>query len=321
MAIYVVTSTKPVERNPDLVILNTKSFDGGPKLKQLMKDRYSFYKMKRSGEVSFNGGHSIHRALLVSINPSFDDITRNLSVANKWYKNIFKYAISKKIESIELSLLLSNPESLILEELELFLKLASRYVRDYNISIGLLVPSSKVVEDNFELFNKYHVYICKTNSDTAKHYKVEKKEPDFDIRYSVVMDVNRTPIMRKASPKPFPVDEESFIDKLFRYLEKSNKSNAEVYTKGLVSKQVFSNAINPNKGTPNKTTIICLIVGMELCLDDALDLLNSAGYTLSSSIPLDCIVKKYIQEKHFSIYDLNEELDTYGIRPIGNIER
>lgn len=56
---------------------------------------------------------------------------------------------------------------------------------------------------------------------------------------------------------------------------------------------------------------------MELCLDDALDLLNAAGYTLSNSLKSDFIIKKHITDKEFSIELINEDLDKYGLTMLG----
>ncbi|MCR5491394.1 MAG: hypothetical protein K6F32_04630 [Bacilli bacterium] len=100
-------------------------------------------------------------------------------------------------------------------------------------------------------------------------------------------------------------------------MQKSKKTNVEIYTGGGITRQVFSKIISSEDYEPKKGTIICLIVGMELCLDDALDLLNAAGFTLSHSIVGDCIVEDFIKKGEFDLNSINLALDEYGVPPLG----
>ncbi len=80
---------------------------------------------------------------------------------------------------------------------------------------------------------------------------------------------------------------------------------------------MFSKILGSKKYTPKKETICCLIVGMELCLDDAIDLLDSAGYTLTNSLLFDVIFKENIIEKQYDIDIINIHLDENGLAPLG----
>ena len=93
------------------------------------------------------------------------------------------------------------------------------------------------------------------------------------------------------------------------FLIESGKSNVEVYTKGGISRQVFSKIISTPNFIPRKDTIISLIIGMELCYSDAIELLNSAGYTLSRSLVFDSVIIKYLKKRIYDLDIINDELN------------
>ena len=63
---------------------------------------------------------------------------------------------------------------------------------------------------------------------------------------------------------------------------------------------------------PNKDISIQLCIGLKLNIDDSLDLLKKAGYSLSNSIKRDLVVKYFIENRIYNIDELNlvlEELE------------
>lgn len=105
-----------------------------------------------------------------------------------------------------------------------------------------------------------------------------------------------------------PTPDKSFREKLIQYINRSGKSNADIYKCAGITKQVYSKIISSESYEPKKATIICLIIGLKLDMDDALDLLNAAGYTLSRSKVLDLVIIDAIESKQYDIIKINESL-------------
>ena len=59
---------------------------------------------------------------------------------------------------------------------------------------------------------------------------------------------------------------------------------------------------------PQKKTAIALAISLELTIDDTLDLLKTAGYTLSSSHKFDMIIQYFIVNQNYNIFEINEAL-------------
>lgn len=111
--------------------------------------------------------------------------------------------------------------------------------------------------------------------------------------------------------------EKSFREKLIQYINRSGRANADIYNAAGISKQVFSKIISSDDYEPKKSTILCLIIGLRMDMDDALDLLNAAGYTLSKSIITDVVIRSAIESKDYDMNAINIELVERGRPAIG----
>ena len=224
------------------------------------------------------------------------EITFNGSV----YPNILIIAEKENINEFEILL----PFDIDEKELTPILKMLSNYLLDKDIVIGLICQNSGFLASYQELFNHFGVSFY---SGKSKEIVFEK---EIHKVYKKTGTVHSFGIDACAYPDAcsIPLLDESFFDKLIRFLNESNKTNKEVYTKGGITRQLFSKIISRKSGIPTKNTIICLIIGMELCYKDAQELLLSAGYALSKSILFDSIVMKYLKAGIYDLERINDEL-------------
>ena len=79
-------------------------------------------------------------------------------------------------------------------------------------------------------------------------------------------------------------------------------------------KKLFSKIYSGNH--PSKKTAILITLALKLNLDDSLDLLGRAGYTLSPSIKEDLVVKWHIENNLHSVYDVSETLLNMNLKSI-----
>ena len=210
-----------------------------------------------------------------------------------------------------------------------------KYIADYllenDASIGLLVEDEDFIEFNKDLLDKYGItYSERRDFFIEGCVKAKPKRghiPD-DRTYSVngaphgpedvlePEDAGAIKVQKPRKPKKKKEDktgldmDKPFVDILTTLLIESGKNNVDVYTKGGITRQVFSKILCNRDSVPRKDTIICLIIGLELDYDVAKQLLTSAGYALSRSIVSDSVVMKYLRRNIFDVDIINEELES-----------
>ena len=238
-----------------------------------------------------------------------------------------KYIKSNKISDSEI-LIPSLSEKLLDEGCEAI----SSYLLENEDSIGILTNNPNFRVDYAWLINKYGITFSIPFEKPSLGIPERKRKPKLRKIFRqtedepFILEEHYQSLMKACAPRaPEPEDDlesglsldEPFNTKLFKLLNESGKTNAEVYTKGGITRQVFSNILIKKDSIPRKDTVICLIIGMELNYVDALNLLGCAGYTLSKSIVSDVVVVKYLKRGIYDIDLINAELDERGCSLLG----
>ena len=107
---------------------------------------------------------------------------------------------------------------------------------------------------------------------------------------------------------------DSWQEALFSIIDSKLLDEVEVYKRGGLTKQTFSKIRSNSEYHPDKDTAIRLCIGLKLNLDEALDLLGKAGYTLSPSIERDLIIRYFIENKEYDIYEMDCVFEELGMK-------
>ena len=203
-------------------------------------------------------------------------------------------------------------------------ELISNYLHENDDSIGILTDNPNFRKDYFWLLNKYGITYSIPREkpahgapNVARKVKTRRK-PEF-------AEADASCFKTHAPRRPEPEDilesgllvDEPFNTKFIKLLNESGKSNVEVYTRGGITRQVFSNIFSKKDFIPKKDTVICLIIGMELNYIDGINLLACAGYALSKSIVFDVVIMKYLKKGIYDLDIINDELDERGCSLLG----
>lgn len=106
--------------------------------------------------------------------------------------------------------------------------------------------------------------------------------------------------------------EETFSQRLLRMIDERGMTDSEAYTKAYVDRRHFSKIRKDINYVPNKKTVLAFTIALELSLDEAKDLLASAGFALSRSSKTDIIVAYFLQNKIYDMFEIIDVLDAYG---------
>ena len=109
----------------------------------------------------------------------------------------------------------------------------------------------------------------------------------------------------------------SFVDKMLACIDSRRMRDSEVYKAAQIDRRLFSKIVSDRTYKPAKDTCIALTLALKLPLDESLDLLSRAGYTLSHSCKRDIVIEYFIREKIYDLNDINDTLYRLDMKGLG----
>ena len=107
----------------------------------------------------------------------------------------------------------------------------------------------------------------------------------------------------------------SLESKLLRMIRERGLEEVDVYTKACVNRKLFSK-MRRKDYRPKAKTLYAFILVLQLTLDDAVDLLASAGYAFSSANKLDIAVRYFIEQGISDLDEVNGVLYELGMETL-----
>lgn len=193
------------------------------------------------------------------------------------------------------------------------------YIDKYYVDKPEDIRSDKEVKSIFDRISKFR------KKKTGAQYDFEKDEDielydceevpfdDADMRKTkVTVAMSSTVAANRNIESLMGQMEETFSQRLLRLIDERGMTDSEAYNKAYIDRRHFSKIRKDVNYTPNKKTVLAFAIALELSIDEAKDLLNSAGFALSRSSKTDIIVAYFLQNKIYDMFEINEILDAYG---------
>ena len=182
----------------------------------------------------------------------------------------------------------------------------------------------KLNNEKLSVFDKIASFRKKKAKEKADQKNAVRKDRQMENHASEQFDIStmqKTKI-KKSMSSTMPVNrkiddlmsqmEETFSQRLLRMIDERGMTDSQVYTKAYVDRRHFSKIRKDVNYVPNKKTVLAFTIALELSLDEAKDLLGSAGFALSRSSKTDIIVAYFLQNKIYDMFEINDVLYAYG---------
>ncbi|MCQ6268643.1 helix-turn-helix transcriptional regulator [Fictibacillus sp. WQ 8-8] len=103
---------------------------------------------------------------------------------------------------------------------------------------------------------------------------------------------------------------------LFSYIDQRGASDSEIYKKAGIDRRHFSKIRSNPDYRPRKNTVIALALALQLNIEEAGELLSSAGFSLSDSDTSDLVIQFCLEKEIYNLQDVNEALYNLGVKPL-----
>jgi hypothetical protein len=175
---------------------------------------------------------------------------------------------------------------------------------------------------NQQLINKIRAFIDSTlvSKVSATTSKLSDSKTHFEYTNVVLESPKQDSDKEKIKEFVKKNKIKGFRDLLFKFIDDNNQVDAQVYKKALLDRRLFSKIRSNQDYHPNKKTVIALLLALKLELEQSLQLLKAAGYSLSESSVFDLVTVYCITHKIYDLDKVNEILEEMKLTPLGSLD-
>lgn len=227
------------------------------------------------------------------------------------FKNSLRLAKEKECESIAFPLISTGsygfPKPLALQ---IAVREISSFLMENEMQVYLVVFEKQSFELSEKLFKSVSSYIDENYvSDKMSLEYGTSKLRRFDYEEMLLRESSYE-ITSKIPNLDGMLNnlDKGFSETLLDLIDRTGKKDSEIYKRANVDRKLFSKIRNNADYRPSKATALAFAIALELDLDETSDLLSRAGYALSQSSKFDVIVKYFIENKKYDIFELNSVL-------------
>ena len=202
------------------------------------------------------------------------------------------------------------------------------FLKDNDMTVYLSVPDRNIFEISSDRFENVSDYIDRNQTGPAvqeSHYTYEDQE--LTVPHPIpapFLSWDDSPTEQIPVQQSFgyeqkekltwyinPRKEQTFQVRLLKLIDQSGETDPVIYKRANLDRKLFAKIRKDENYHPSKKTAVAFALALRLKMDDAMDLLNSAGYTLSNASTSDLIIRYCIENEIYSIIEVNTILFSF----------
>lgn len=256
------------------------------------------------------------------------------AILRSCYIESLKLAVENNCQSVAFPLISSGVYRFPKDQvLKFAVQTITEFLFEHELTVYICVYDKESYTFSQKLFNDIRAfidddYVVGHGEEYYDAYCAEDEKSDRDSsRFLASTTMRRTP-NRSESPRPKPPRAESresnakgstlkdylgeldmsFQEMLFSLIDQSGMTDVECYKRANVDKRTFSKIKSNKDYRPSKQTVIAFAISLRLDLDETQALLATVGFTLSRSSVFDKIIRYFILNGNYDIFEINEAL-------------
>ena len=267
--------------------------------------------------------------IIHTVGPIWNGDSKVFKAIESCYRNCLDLALSYDVESIAFPLISTGTFGCPTDKaIQIAINTINSFLIDFDLDVYLVVYNSEAFGISQKLVDDVKSYIEADAIEDERVKQIQKllsfyefndiplaRRPLGKIRISDAIE----PVFKCCAPmmaadfcecvdgenledllpeldKIKWTNEDSFTYKLFKIIDDNKLKDSDVYNAAGISKMVFSNL---RKGViPKKKTVFQLCLTLPINIEQASDLLASAGYTFILSDKFEKTIKKIIEAKN-----------------------
>ncbi|KGR80109.1 macro domain-containing protein [Ureibacillus manganicus] len=239
------------------------------------------------------------------------------------YENSLQLAAKYQCQSIAFPLISSGiygyPKR---EALQIAVSTISSFLLNNEMDVTIVVFDKQAVQISEKLFHSIQQFIDDHYEEEFEFNQLRRNDiEEYQIFSNEKYAEEEAPALYNISERSLEdvLDQldETFSERLLRLIDEKGRTDVETYKRANIDRRLFSKIRNKPDYTPQKKTVLAFAIALELNIDETIDLLRTAGYTLSNSSKFDVIIKYFIEQKNYNIFEINEALFSFEQELLG----
>lgn len=251
-------------------------------------------------------------------------------VLRSCYLESLKLAVKYKCRSVAFPLISSGVYGYPKDQvLKFAVQIITEFLFDHELTVYLCVFDKQSYTFSQKLFADIRSFIGDDEIEQREEYRFDDSSmlwdrrpipPRMANREAPAVLINRpiAPAKEKSLREYMNQMDRGFREMLFDLIDKSGMSDVECYKKANVDKRTFSKIKSNKNYKPSKQTAVAFAISLKLDLEQTQELLETAGFTLSRSQVFDKIIRYFIQNENYDIFQINEALFEFDQVLLGN---
>ncbi len=239
------------------------------------------------------------------------------------YLESLKLAVAHGCESVAFPLISSGvycyPKDQVLK---FAIRTITEFLFDHELTVYLCVFDKKSYSFSQKLFSDIKAFIdddyVVAHDDDFYDQEILTKAEELPPNPTMIPPMPSSLAMGVSLREYLDEKDKSFREMLFELIDASGMSDVECYKKANVDKRTFSKIKSNKDYKPSRQTVIAFAVSLRLDLEDTQALLATVGFTLSNSSVFDKIIRYFIINENYNIFEINEALFEFDQIPLGS---